>query len=169
MLALPFLLLYIAPFTGLFRVNASVLLLVSAIVWLCDLVPMDLRHPNLPAGKILNSPWKIEPLCRLFYEDESLIIRMETIFKEVHGESNRWLNGWGDRVPADLHCHTKMSDGSVGIDELVQLAKRSGLSAIAVTDHDTFSGLACKKLWGSHRNGRAAGSRVFLHGPGDRP
>ena len=35
--ALPFLLLYIAPFTGLFRVNASVLLVVSAIVWLCDL------------------------------------------------------------------------------------------------------------------------------------
>ena len=51
-------------------------------------------------------------------------------------------------MPADLHCHTKMSDGSVGIDELVQLAKRSGLSAIAVTDHDTFSGALRAKSYG---------------------
>ena len=51
-------------------------------------------------------------------------------------------------MPADLHCHTKMSDGSLGIDELVQLAKRSGLSAIAVTDHDTFSGALRAKSYG---------------------
>ena len=51
-------------------------------------------------------------------------------------------------MPADLHCHTKMSDGSVGIDELVQLAKRSGLSAIAVAAHDTFSGALRAKSYG---------------------
>ena len=43
-------------------------------------------------------------------------------------------------LACDLHCHTKMSDGSVGIEELISLAKRRGLTAIAITDHDTFAG-----------------------------
>ena len=46
----------------------------------------------------------------------------------------------GVSVSCDLHCHTKLSDGSVGIEELISLAKRRGLTAIAVTDHDTFAG-----------------------------
>lgn len=33
-----------------------------------------------------------------------------------------------------------MSDGSVGIEELIAMAKRRGLSAISVTDHDTTAG-----------------------------
>lgn len=44
-------------------------------------------------------------------------------------------------MAADLHCHTKLSDGSVPVDELIMLAKGSGLSTIALTDHDTFSGV----------------------------
>lgn len=44
-------------------------------------------------------------------------------------------------MSADLHCHTKLSDGSVSVDELVTLAKGSGLTAIALTDHDTFAGV----------------------------
>lgn len=40
----------------------------------------------------------------------------------------------------DLHCHTKISDGSLGIEELIAIAKRRGLSAIAITDHDAVAG-----------------------------
>lgn len=40
----------------------------------------------------------------------------------------------------DLHCHTKMSDGSTSIDEVILLAKSSGVTDIAITDHDTFAG-----------------------------
>ena len=40
-------------------------------------------------------------------------------------------------MPADLHCHTKLSDGSASIEELVYMARRMGLASIAVTDHDT--------------------------------
>ena len=40
----------------------------------------------------------------------------------------------------DLHCHTKISDGSLGIDELLAVARRRGLSALAVTDHDAVVG-----------------------------
>lgn len=40
----------------------------------------------------------------------------------------------------DLHCHSKISDGSMGIDEILALAKRRGVAAIAITDHDAVAG-----------------------------
>ena len=42
----------------------------------------------------------------------------------------------------DLHTHTTASDGSLSPVQLVQKAQEIGLSALAVTDHDTISGLA---------------------------
>jgi len=41
----------------------------------------------------------------------------------------------------DLHTHTTASDGSLSPSELVQLAKQQGVSALAVTDHDSVEGL----------------------------
>jgi len=41
----------------------------------------------------------------------------------------------------DLHTHTTESDGSFTPEELILEAKRVGLSAIAITDHDSISGL----------------------------
>ena len=43
---------------------------------------------------------------------------------------------------ADLHLHTTHSDGDYTPAEVVDLARRSGLSAIAITDHDTTCGVA---------------------------
>ena len=43
-------------------------------------------------------------------------------------------------MSADLHCHTTVSDGSVSPEFLVSLAKRVGLSAVAITDHDYYAG-----------------------------
>jgi predicted metal-dependent phosphoesterase TrpH len=40
----------------------------------------------------------------------------------------------------DLHSHTDESDGSLKPRELIQLATEVGLEALAITDHDTFSG-----------------------------
>ncbi len=40
----------------------------------------------------------------------------------------------------DLHSHTTESDGSYSPQELVNLAINAGLQALAITDHDTFSG-----------------------------
>ncbi len=42
----------------------------------------------------------------------------------------------------DLHAHTTASDGTLTPAELVRLAKKLGLRALAVTDHDTVDGLA---------------------------
>ncbi len=41
---------------------------------------------------------------------------------------------------ADLHCHTRLSDGSMSIDSLVVLAKKQGIKTIAITDHDCLAG-----------------------------
>lgn len=42
----------------------------------------------------------------------------------------------------DLHTHTTASDGSLAPAELIRYAKEKGLSAIAITDHDTVAGVA---------------------------
>ena len=41
----------------------------------------------------------------------------------------------------DLHAHSTASDGSYSPTELAEHAKEIGLSAIALTDHDTVDGL----------------------------
>jgi predicted metal-dependent phosphoesterase TrpH len=41
----------------------------------------------------------------------------------------------------DLHCHSTASDGTLAPREVVQLAHRNGLSALALTDHDTIGGV----------------------------
>ena len=42
----------------------------------------------------------------------------------------------------DLHVHSDCSDGTCSPEELVELAKQKGLSAFALTDHDTTEGVA---------------------------
>lgn len=41
----------------------------------------------------------------------------------------------------DLHCHSNFSDGTLTPTELVKLAEKQGLSALALTDHNTSNGL----------------------------
>lgn len=52
----------------------------------------------------------------------------------------------------DLHCHTRLSDGSMGIEELIVLAVKKGISTIAITDHDCLAGTVRGKIIGE-RNG----------------
>jgi predicted metal-dependent phosphoesterase TrpH len=42
----------------------------------------------------------------------------------------------------DLHTHTTASDGSLSPEDLVRLAKQQGVTALAVTDHDSVAGLS---------------------------
>ena len=41
----------------------------------------------------------------------------------------------------DLHVHTTASDGTLTPEQVVQLAKQTGLAALAITDHDTTAGV----------------------------
>jgi predicted metal-dependent phosphoesterase TrpH len=42
----------------------------------------------------------------------------------------------------DLHCHSTASDGRLAPADVVKMAVDSGLSALALTDHDTVDGIA---------------------------
>jgi predicted metal-dependent phosphoesterase TrpH len=54
----------------------------------------------------------------------------------------------GYHLPADLHCHTRLSDGSLGIEDLIVLAQKSGVDTIAITDHDCLAGTVRGKIIG---------------------
>lgn len=61
-----------------------------------------------------------------------------------------------DIAGADLHVHTLHSDGSASPIAVVEKAKEVGLEAIAITDHDTTSGVA-----EAIRHGRKIGLEVI--------
>ena len=48
----------------------------------------------------------------------------------------------------DLHCHTKLSDGSMGIDDIIVLAEKCGVTTLAVTDLDCLAGTVRARLIG---------------------
>lgn len=51
----------------------------------------------------------------------------------------------------DLHCHTKLSDSSMGIDDLIVLAQKRGIDTIAITDRDCQAGTVRAKIIGERR------------------
>lgn len=51
-------------------------------------------------------------------------------------------------MTVDLHCHTKLSDGSMGIDDIILLAQKRGVEALAITDRDCLAGTIRAKLIG---------------------
>ena len=49
------------------------------------------------------------------------------------------------RGPVDLHSHSTASDGAFAPEIVVEHAKHAGLSAFALTDHDTLAGVAAAR------------------------
>ncbi|MDY0220249.1 MAG: PHP domain-containing protein [Desulfobacterium sp.] len=56
------------------------------------------------------------------------------------------------KLYADLHNHTTFSDGDFSPHDLVFAAKKAGVSALGVTDHDTIDGID-EALWAGERHG----------------
>lgn len=48
----------------------------------------------------------------------------------------------------DLHVHTRLSNGSMGIEEVLSLAKANGVTTLSITDHDCIAGTARAKVLG---------------------
>jgi len=73
-------------------------------------------------------------------EGESQHISVQTCYpsalSSVSGEKSS-----GGRGYADLHLHTSASDGCLSPAEVVEVAAKEGLAAIAICDHDTVAGL----------------------------
>ncbi len=55
-------------------------------------------------------------------------------------------------MSGDLHCHTRLTDGSMGIEDIIALAKNKGVDTIAITDRDCQAGTVRAKIIGE-RNG----------------
>ncbi|MBQ7688258.1 MAG: PHP domain-containing protein [Clostridia bacterium] len=55
-------------------------------------------------------------------------------------------------MSGDLHCHTRLSNGSMGIEDIITLAKNKGVDVLAITDHDCQAGTVRAKIIGE-RNG----------------
>lgn len=54
-------------------------------------------------------------------------------------------------MSVDLHCHTKLSNSSMGIDDLIVLAKKRGVGTISITDHDCQAGSVRGKIIAARR------------------
>ncbi|WP_158737048.1 PHP domain-containing protein [Alteribacillus sp. YIM 98480] len=52
----------------------------------------------------------------------------------------------------DLHCHTKISDNTMSIREIIALAAQKGVTHLAITDHDTTAGLEQASIIGEQLN-----------------
>ncbi|MGN1481945.1 PHP domain-containing protein [Porcipelethomonas sp.] len=48
----------------------------------------------------------------------------------------------------DLHCHTTLSDGSLGIEDVIVQAKRMNIDFLSITDHDTLSSFSRANILG---------------------
>ncbi len=60
---------------------------------------------------------------------------------------------WEDNfLTGDLHCHTKLSDGTLGLEELIALASKRGVDTIAITDHDCLAGTVRAKIIGERHD-----------------
>lgn len=51
-------------------------------------------------------------------------------------------------MKGDLHCHSKLSDGSQGIEDIIAMSKKMNLNFVAITDHDTMSSHSRAKIVG---------------------
>ena len=51
----------------------------------------------------------------------------------------------------DLHCHTKLSDGSLGIEDVIAQAKRMNIDFLSITDHDTMASFSRADVLGSRQ------------------
>jgi predicted metal-dependent phosphoesterase TrpH len=57
-------------------------------------------------------------------------------------------------VHLDLHVHTTRSDGTLAPEAVVAQARRAGLHALAITDHDTTAGVAAAQAAGAEHGVR---------------
>lgn len=71
-------------------------------------------------------------------------------------------------MKADLHCHTTLSDGSLGIEEIIAQAKRNGIDYLAITDHDSLSSLSRASVLGNRYGVTVLPAVEFSTFDGDR-
>ena len=71
-------------------------------------------------------------------------------------------------MKADLHCHTTISDGSLGISDVIMQAGRGGVDCLAITDHDSLASLSRSMILGQRHNVRIIPAVEFSAFDGSR-
>ncbi len=69
-----------------------------------------------------------------------IVISRNSAFFQLKKVKMKKVKEEGISLSADLHCHTKLSDGTLGIEDLIQIAIKSGVKTISITDHDCTAG-----------------------------
>jgi predicted metal-dependent phosphoesterase TrpH len=60
------------------------------------------------------------------------------------------INTTHQKIAVDLHCHSTYSDGALSIKEVLDLVHSNGGKYIALTDHDTITGVAEAREYATH-------------------
>ena len=115
------------------------------IIRVDELKELNISRDNLSLNE-KNNKFYIE-FCNL-YDSLSKInnykshnIRNDYFKKEITDVIKYYVNIIRLNIRVDLHLHTNYSDGDLSPDELIHLAKKNKLDLIAITDHDTITGL----------------------------
>jgi 3',5'-nucleoside bisphosphate phosphatase len=72
-----------------------------------------------------------------------------TVHAGAEPSSSAPADALGPQGHVDLHSHSTASDGALAPAEVVETAVRAGLTAMALTDHDTLAGVAAAKEAGA--------------------
>lgn len=71
-------------------------------------------------------------------------------------------------MKADLHCHTTISDGSLGIADIIKQADRDDVRYLAITDHDSLASLSRSAVLGKRYNVTVIPAAEFSAFDGER-
>jgi hypothetical protein len=105
--------------------------------------------PGYLPGPIQPGEWRVMINTNLILPEASVQydLKINISFDPVEGTAPVWKPGSTNRrgpgwYRGDLHGHTVHSDGSWGVDGLVQYARANKLDFVTLTDHNTVSALA---------------------------
>lgn len=73
---------------------------------------------------------------------------MERMEEQEQGQDHKGAPQASREERADLHAHTTYSDGALSPYELIQKAHQSGITTLAITDHDNVGALEEATEWG---------------------
>lgn len=71
-------------------------------------------------------------------------------------------------MKADLHCHTTISDGSLGISDIIRQADRDDVRYLAITDHDSLASSSRAAVLGKRYNVNVVPAVEFSAFDGER-
>jgi len=92
------------------------------------------KQPNLSTFQGSNEH-EGHPKNTQMTDHETIRKKTGKVFASPGNNDDNFIGG------ADLHLHTTASDGTLTPYQMVKFAKETGISAIAITDHDSTSGL----------------------------